>query len=543
MNRFVLLVQSAQGCVSAYPKPFHIRRYEKMKKGLCILLVLLFFSLPDTPLSAGKSNPASLIERIARDYPAIQHSREGLAGTIVFMDTHPELFHKADPKKNQLLTRPQRMAIWQTWQTFLDHMLALDLLGQHYASLQKQKGEIPKNPLFYVTYAIFLAQYRHALDFIRIAERDPDLHTLLNEPVPELGLPRGTYSDLKFEFLNVQKGTEFAWMDFIYSFYGKSPPKALAGGIEEDRKFIWEAGGGIGPALTLKNALKIVQDFSFKAWLPVQANVAEWMGDTRVWRVHQSLITRAQVEAIRPLLKPGDLLLTRREWYLSNIGLPGFWPHSALYIGTPSERREYFEGDLATGIWLKMKGINNGDLEDLLKKRYPDVYRESENVQRGVGFSSVIEAQSEGVLFSSLEVAAAADSLVVLRPRLPRAAKARAILRAFHYIGRPYDFNFDFLTDSELVCTELIYKVYESEYNLAGLDLPLTDILGRKVMTANDLAMFFDRDYGSEKQQFDFVLFLDGHEAEERAFLSNVAKFRESWKRPKWHIVLTENMR
>ena len=514
-----------------------------MKKGLCIFLVLVFFSLPHTPLSAGKSDPASLLERIAGDYPAIRHSREGLAGIIVFMDAHPDLFHKADPKRNRLLTRPQRLAIWQTWQTFLDHMLALDLLGQHYASLQKQAGEVSKKLLFYVTYAIFLAQYRHALDFIMIAERDPDLHTLLNEPVPEIGLPAGTYSNLKFEFLNVQKGTEFAWMDFIYSFYGKSPPKTLEGGIEEDRKLIWEAGRGTGPVLTLKNALKIVQDFSFKAWLPVQANVAEWMGDTRVWRVHQSLITRAQVEAIRPLLKPGDVLLTRREWYLSNIGLPGFWPHSALYVGTPAERRQYFRDDLGTGIWVKIKGMNNGSLEDLLKKRYPEAYGENESLQQGVGSFSVIEAQSEGVILSSLEVSAAADSLVVLRPRLPKAAKARAILRAFHYIGRPYDFNFDFLTDSELVCTELVYKAYEPEYNLAGLDLPLSDILGRKVMTANDLAMLFDRDYSSEKQQFDFVLFLDGHEEEKRAFLSNVAKFRESWKRPKWHIVLTENMR
>ena len=514
-----------------------------MKKGLQILLALFLFSLPDISLPAGKSEPASLMERIARDCAAIRHSREGLAGIIAFMNAHPDLFHRADLKESRLLTRPQRMAVWQTWQTFLDHMLALDLLGQHYATLQKQKGDIPKKSLFYVTYAIFLAQYRYALDFIKIAESDPDLHTLLNDPVPELGLPAGTYSDLKFEFLNVQKGTEFAWMDFIYSFYGKSPPKALASGIDEDRKLIWEAGRGIGPALTLKNALKIVQDFSFKAWLPVQANVAEWMGDTRVWRVHQSLITRAQVEAIHPLLAPGDLLLARREWYLSNIGLPGFWPHSALYVGTPSERREYFKGDLATEIWLKLNGVHKGDLEDLLKKRCPDAYRESKARRPDVGVPRVIEAQSEGVSLSPLEVAAAADSLVVLRPRLPKAAKARAILRAFHYIGRPYDFNFDFLTDSELVCTELIYKVYEPEHNLAGLDLPLADLLGRKVMTANDLAMIFDRDYGTEKEQFEFIIFLDGHEEERKAYPSNIAAFRKSWKRPKWHILLKDDNR
>jgi len=473
-----------------------------------------------------------------RDCFAIQHSREGLGNITAYMNAQPELFPKDNPKEARFLDRSQRMALWQTWQAFLDHMLALDLLGQRYSALQKYKTGIPRERLFYVTYAIFLAQYRYALDFINIAERDPDLHILLNEPVPEIGLPRGTYSDLKFEFLNVQKGTEFAWMDVTYRFYDDSAPKALAGGIEEDRRLIWEAGRGTGPSLTLKNALKIVEDFSFKAWLPVQAHVAEWMGDTKVWRVHRSLITGAQIRALLPLLRPGDLLLTRHEWYLSNIGLPGFWPHSALYIGTPWEREQYFTGDRGVKAWVKMQGVHSGDFEVLLKILHREPYLHSVTCEKNRVLPRIVEAKSEGVSLSSLKSVAAADSLVVLRPRLPKASKARAILRAFHYMGRPYDFNFDFLTDSELVCTELIYKVYEPEFDLAGLDLPLTDLLGRKVMTANDLAMFFDRDYGSEKQQFDFVLFLDGHEMKKKAYPSDVTAFRKSWKRPKWHIVL-----
>jgi hypothetical protein len=33
-------------------------------------------------------------------------------------------------------------------------------------------------------------------------------------------------------------------------------------------------------------------------------------------------------------MSPGCILLVRRQWYLSNIGIPGFWPHAVLYVGT-----------------------------------------------------------------------------------------------------------------------------------------------------------------------------------------------------------------
>ena len=467
------------------------------------------------------------------DQETIVQVRQGLSRIISFMKANPDLFPQKPPEEVRLLNEADRITINQVWHGFLDYMVVLNCLGRRYATVKNGT----ENDVFDTTYAIFLARYRFALAFIQKAEKSVALHVLLNEPIPEMGLPEGTYASLKSEFLNPLKASNFVLMDTRYRQAGKSLSSVLVQGIVEDRAFIWQTVQRKGPELTTKNALQHMKYFGQKAWLPVQTLVAEWMGDTKVWRADKSLMTEAQIAAMKPLLKPGDVLLARSEWYLSNMGLPGFWTHALLYVGTPSDRRRYFRRDRDVGVWTRKQGIYNGDFEQLLRFYARDAYEESQHGNGEVAQLSVIESKSEGVVLSSLFEAASADSLVVLRPQLPKISKARAILRAFTYVGRPYDFNFDFLTDSEMVCTEVVYKAYEPGVSIRGLHLPLMDVLGRKLMTANDLAKVFDQEYGSQNRQLEMILFLDGNEQAQMAYLSDVERFRKSWKRPKWHIV------
>src|SRR6185295_16554467 len=100
-----------------------------------------------------------------------------------------------------------------------------------------------------------------------------------------------------------------------------------------------------------------------------------------------------------------------------------------------------------------------------------------------------------------------------------------------------YDFNFDFSTDAQLVCTELIYKCYEPSAGCTGLKFPMVEMLGRKVTPANELIKQFDAQLGTGEPQFEMVLFLDGHERAGKAAEGSLAELRESWKRPKWHVM------
>lgn len=505
---------------------------------------LIFFSLL-TILQASASHAAAAAnyqQRYAKDLQTIQSSRLGLAETINVIDLHPEIFPATKVDGNDHpLNRDQRMFAWQTWQHFLDHILFFDSMGHMYAELYldatvKKDKEKP----FFAAFACFLAQYRYAMDFIERMEKNPSMHVLLNEPVPELGIEKGSYNVLKFRFLNVMRGAEFARLNVIYLLYKQSGQNPLQPGIEQDIAKIWEAGKGKGPTLTAQNAIKIVGDLGFTAWFPVQKNVSELMGVVKVWRPGISLINQEQIEQLHQKLQPGDILLQRREWYATNVGIPGFWTHAALYIGTPEERTRFFT-EPALSDWLAGQGSKGGTLDNLLQVRYPERYRLSVTPQEEQHLPRVLEAIAEGVSFTTLEHSATADSLVVLRPTLSRRDIAQAILRAFHYSGRPYDFNFDFRTDSELVCSELIYKAYEPGAGMAGLSLPLAEVLDRPLLSPNEIARIFDEEYGKKGQQFTMPAFLDGNEKEQIAVESTVETFRASWKRPKWHIWMQDS--
>ena len=168
-------------------------------------------------------------------------------------------------------------------------------------------------------------------------------------------------------------------------------------------------------------------------------------------------VTTDVLATIKPLLRAGDVLITRHDDAMSNLFLPGYWPHAALYIGDAQERRE---------LGVELAGAGALRTEEF----------------------HFLEAKKDGVLLRRIEETLNVDAFMVLRPRLGQEQRARALSRGLTHEGKLYDFMFDFRVAERLACTEVIYRTY---HGIGELDRVVSFELkrhsGRPCISAEDL--------------------------------------------------------
>ncbi len=158
-------------------------------------------------------------------------------------------------------------------------------------------------------------------------------------------------------------------------------------------------------------------------------------------------------QKLAAFLEPGDVVVTRHHDAMSNLFLPGYWPHAALHIGTEEQRR-------TLGLEI---GADRGDVGDPVR---------------------VLEARKDGVLFRELEDTLNVDAVVVIRPQLPPTELLAGLSRAVTHAGKLYDFSFDFFRSDRIVCTEVVYRAFDG---VGPVKLRLTERAGRPTLSAEDL--------------------------------------------------------
>jgi hypothetical protein len=431
-----------------------------------------------------------------------------------------------------------RQEIRTLWADVLEPLLALDDIKHRYGGFwgidYKAHPRLHATS-FGLTFAALCAEVEAGQSLVKLLGSAEVAPGLFDEAMPDYGLPAGTFSALRKKLVRSRDLSYVPVGDGWFHLWNKRPLEksdaAFASLVDTRARRAKEALGPASVVSVVRNKGDILQKEAFERWFPVQKEVARWAGDTRVVDQDRRLISDAQIAEMRKVMRPGDVLVERRNWYLSNVGLPGFWPHAALFVGTPDEIRALFDRDPDTRARF-------GSFSEHLAKKHPNVWSALQGKDTQSHPHAILEAVSEGVVVSSFEHSCGADYVAALRPRLPLVEVAAALDRAFDFFGRPYDFNFDFGTDDQVVCSELVVKAYEPKTPEGpGLRIPFITVAGRRAVPPTELVRAFGSDRGKESPQLDFVYFLDGRERGKSAMVGDEESLVKTATRPKWDIV------
>ena len=415
------------------------------------------------------------------------------------------------------------------WEEFTTTCLELDILQTRYKGfyqidfLSKQDVHVAA---FVIAYSAFITQLRFSLDVVALAGSNFFMQTLLNDADGNRHIPADTFSAVKQRcahpdtLLRLNAGA--AYLRIISKDLGAYEDAGLR--LRTDAAQVFKKLGK-NPEVLLKAPIERFEETAATAWLPFQKNVAIHMSRIRTVR-RGYFISADVISEHEGLLQPGDILVERRNWHMTNVGIPGFWPHAAMYVGTPEQLNDHFRGLASLSNATPWSVISRGGTPAVRELGAPDEH----------GYRKrVIEALRDGVVLTSLERSANADYLGVMRPVLSAQQRFDALLAALSHYGKPYDYSFDFATDTALVCSELVYKAYRAA---GGGGLEPTVMNGRLILPPNLMVRAFDDGYDRSPRPFEFVLFLDGSEEDQRVQVRGVDDFRNSWRRPKWDVMM-----
>ncbi|KAF0243480.1 MAG: hypothetical protein FD180_3370 [Planctomycetota bacterium] len=418
-------------------------------------------------------------------------------------------------EKREYMTAPEDDALRKEYMTFLTYRSALLRQVAMYAGFEAVRDPALKARCFLVAYTAATVLFESSGRLVVTFQDWKEARKKLNEPDPRWGISAGMFDRIAS---GIGAGSNAERFEEMAAYFEERRPLWREEQVFPPEELDWiEKRIARGIAATraldvhthrnwLNRVLSKVKSDAYSPVYAVQSQLSEWIGDTRVV-ARRPLIRESQISELRLKMQPGDIILERRNFFLSNAFLPGFWPHAVLYVGSEEE--------------MKAMGLLDA----------PDVRAKLERWRKPCHDGhrhAVIEAVSDGVIFNSLEHSVHADFVAVLRPRVSVKQKVEAIARGFANEGKPYDYEFDFKTTDKLVCTELVYRSYEGLVHFE-----LAHVMGRDTLPAVEIARKFRTERGTASQQLDFVGFLDGRPSEGEAVFAGEEEFCKSVDRPR----------
>lgn len=220
------------------------------------------------------------------------------------------------------------------------------------------------------------------------------------------------------------------------------------------------------------------------------------------------LIKNKNLEKYLSIAKPWDIFLTRWNWNASNLFIPGFWKHMSMYLWT----------------WKFLKdNFNFKDIESLDSNKH-----------------YIIEATWKWTKIVEMFVFIKhCDYLWVSRTNFKKEKILRSIKNILWNIWKWYDHIFNFYSDKNLVCSELVLKSYAKEYEKdEWIEIKLEHIWSSLTFPPNKFIEKLKEDNKKEKKEIEPIFFIDSIEKNQENFISTKKEFLKSWTRPRITLFL-----
>ena len=477
-----------------------------------ILIVAIYVAnilAPKYTSQLTKMSNQELVQNIQNDFQTYQELCMAIDVNIDMFETTGLL-----QKDVTTLSVDEKAQLKELWYQGLMLFLECNVLKEKYSGFYLiDYNEVSQlhSDAFFLEYATYIAQYEACMKLYQMVNDNEFMETFLNEKTENI--PEKTFFAMKQILFNPTVALRTNAGSGYYQLVKQdiSFDNVTKLDFEKRNKNFFKIQLK-NPQNFIDNPLDILEETATEAWLPLQKEVAVKMSYIRTakrdYHINPEIINQHQA-----ILEPGDIMFQRRNWHMTNIGIPGFWPHTALYIGSLDELTSFFGED-------KVKQ---------LQKEYPEVCKMLNSRDENSYPYSVIEAIRPGVVIQSFQKSANCDYLAVVRADFSKQQKFEIVRNAFKHYQKPYDLNFDFTTDNELVCSELIYKAYAP----VNSEIFQTEINnGRPLLPPNQMAKQV-----ATNSIFKTILFIDSSEKEKKAFNAPTENFTSTPYRPKWDIL------
>lgn len=339
----------------------------------------------------------------------------------------------------------------------------------------------------------------------------PGVRTLLNQGDPALGIPPGFWTNIESEFVTIahrnlleagiqaieeeQNLPDRSWVeqDPFLDYVSRELSASAAAAEMRDDRFHAKIGRALRYQIGRLSAMGMGGLQGGKFQLSRGFGNLTGMIEFRKGKLFNQ---PHWVKFVKERLEPGDLLLEKTPFKLTDQLIPGHFGHVALYVGTEPQL-------LALGL------ID-----------HPWVARYQKQLAEG---RVIVEALRDGTQINTIERFLNIDDLAILRPKkdkIPHADVIQAITLAFSHIGKKYDFDFDNNTWDTIVCSELAFQTY------INVRWPFARMLTSYTISPDDIAVLGGPDPG---RAFDLITFIhDGQVVHDRATgLLNEKKYIE----------------